>query len=71
MLYTFVYFSYIFKMITTATTISTFVLLLYNWLLRNKKQDKYLAWILSLCQLFYRAHGQHLIGDNTNIYVSF
>jgi len=58
-------------MIMTTITLNTFVLLLYNWLLRNKKQDKYLAWILSLCQPFYRAAGQHLIGNNTITYVSF
>jgi hypothetical protein len=57
-------------MITTTTTLNTFVLLFYNWLL-NKKQDKYLAWILSLCQPFYRAPGQHLIDNNTIIYASF
>jgi len=71
MLYTFVYFNFIFKMITTTTTFSTFVLLLYNWLLTNRKQDKYFAWILSLCQPFYRAPGQHLIDYNTITYVSF
>jgi len=58
-------------MITTTTTLNTFVPLLYNWLLTNKKQDKYLAWILSLCQPFYRAPGQHLIDNNPITYVIF
>jgi hypothetical protein len=49
----------------TATTLNTLVLLLYNWMLTNKKVDKYLAWILSFCQPLYSAHGQHLINNNT------
>jgi hypothetical protein len=57
-------------MITT-TALNTFVFLFYTWMLTNKKQDKYLAWILSFCQLLYTAPGQHLINNNTITYIIF